>query len=92
MMTEEKQEKSFSKVGGGIVFGLIFGSLLGFIFFPENFIYGTLLGLSMGILNGAIFEMMSGQSKKIQVKAFRSEELDEVTPGYLRAPVSPFNH
>jgi len=64
MMTEENQEKSFSRVGVGIVFGLIFGSLLGFIFFQENFIFGTLLGLPMGILIVAILEMMSGQSKK----------------------------
>ena len=59
-MTDENKTKKKSNVGMGIVFGFIFGAALGFAL--DNFALWAGIGLSLGIVIGAIMDM--NQNKK----------------------------
>ena len=59
-MTEDKNTKKKSNVGMGIVFGFIFGAALGFAL--DNFALWAGVGMSLGIIIGAIMDM--NQNKK----------------------------
>ena len=59
-MTDEKNRKKKSNVGMGIVFGFIFGAALGFEL--DNFALWAGIGMSLGIVIGAIMDMY--QKKK----------------------------
>lgn len=59
-MTEENKSKKKSNVGMGIVFGFIFGAALGFAL--DNFVLWAGVGMSLGIVIGAIMDM--NQNKK----------------------------
>jgi len=68
-MTDEKNRKKKSNVGMGIVFGFIFGAALGFAL--DNFALWAGIGMSLGIVIGAIMDMY--QKKK----SIDEEELSE---------------
>jgi F0F1-type ATP synthase assembly protein I len=59
-MTDENKTKKKSNVGMGIVFGFIIGAALGFAL--DNFALWAGIGLSIGIVIGAIMDM--NQNKK----------------------------
>jgi len=59
-MTDEKNTKKKSNVGMGIVFGFIFGAAIGFAL--DNFALWAGIGMSLGIVIGAIMDM--NQNKK----------------------------
>ena len=59
-MTDENKTKKKSNVGMGIVFGFIIGAALGFAL--DNFALWAGIGLSLGIVIGAIMDM--NQNKK----------------------------
>jgi F0F1-type ATP synthase assembly protein I len=59
-MTDENKTKKKSNVGMGIVFGFIIGAALGFAL--DNFALWAGIGMSLGIVIGAIMDM--NQNKK----------------------------
>ena len=59
-MTDENKTKKKSNVGMGIVFGFIFGAAIGFAL--DDFALWSGIGLSLGIITGAIMDMK--QNKK----------------------------
>jgi F0F1-type ATP synthase assembly protein I len=59
-MTDENKTKKKSNVGMGIVFGFILGAALGFAL--DNFALWAGIGMSLGIVIGAIMDM--NQNKK----------------------------
>ena len=59
-MTDEKNTKKKSNVGMGIVFGFIIGAAIGFAL--DNFALWAGIGMSLGIVIGAIMDM--NQKKK----------------------------
>lgn len=63
-MEKEKQEKTGSSIGLGIIFGLIFGAALGFVIFPDNFITGAIIGMSAGILIAALIDIQKARASK----------------------------
>lgn len=59
-MTDENNSMKKSHVGMGIVFGFIFGAAIGFGL--DNFVLWVGIGMSLGIVVGAIPDM--NQTKK----------------------------
>ncbi len=59
-MTDENKTKKKSHVGMGIVYGFIIGAALGFAL--DNFALWAGIGMSLGIVVGAILDM--NQDKK----------------------------
>jgi F0F1-type ATP synthase assembly protein I len=61
-MTDKNKKKGKSNVGMGIVFGFILGAALGFAL--DNFALWTGIGLSLGIVIGAILDMNQNKEKR----------------------------
>jgi hypothetical protein len=59
-MADKNKSNKKSNVGMGIVFGFIFGAAIGFAL--DNFVLWAGIGMSLGIVVGAIMDM--NQNKK----------------------------
>lgn len=60
-MTDENNSKKKSNVGMGIVVGFIIGAAIGFAL--DNFVLWAGIGMSLGIVVGAIMDMNQNKKK-----------------------------
>ncbi len=60
-MTDENKTKKKSHVGMGIVYGFIIGAALGFA--VDNFALWAGIGMSLGIVIGAVLDMNQNKNK-----------------------------
>ncbi len=56
-MSEEKRKKSLD-ISTGMLYGLIFGAMIGMILF-DNLAYGAGIGMCLGILIASITQIMN---------------------------------
>jgi hypothetical protein len=61
-MIDKNKKKGKSNIGMGIVFGFIFGAALGFAL--DNFVLWTGIGLSLGVVIGAILDLYQNKEKR----------------------------